>query len=403
MTVSDRIFAKDAVLICIPVVFAAALLAAFLVKDVPRIASDGRERIDALTENAIKTLRDDPSAAEFTWRRGQGVVAGDAKWNAMFPASMTWKEWNAQTGARTKTMSGWRDIDGRRLVWTRGQGADDALVYASMTDIDLHDWTFAAVALVLALFAAVAALAAAGIAGLRRNAKARDDFLAAAAHDLSTPLAAMRIMIGRDDAAALKLNERMSRIVDNIKDFMLSGGNRRKPLLTRFDMVAAYREAYEAFRDDYRDLFDGADVEFTSPFDSLETLGDPTLAVQIIWNILGNDLKYAAPYGKVAVELAAADGYAVMRFRDRGKGMSRREMEKAFDRYYRARTVLESGKGGFGIGLAVAKDFAVAMGGNLTLGPNEPNGLVYVLSLPLAPPDAPADNTARSDIRDISA
>ena len=385
MTASGFRFARSVALICIPGVLAAALLGRFLLQDVPRIAADGRERIEALSENAVKALRDDPARAEFVWERGKGVVAGDAKWNAMFPPSMTWKEWNPQTGARTKEMSGWRDIEGRRLVWTRGPGAKNAYVYAAWTDIDLHDRTFAIVALTLALFAAVAGLTIAGVAGLRRNMKAMDDFLAAAAHDLSTPLASMNILIGRDPGAARKVNERMIRIVDNIKDFISGGERRRKPSMQRFGLVEAYREAYEVFRDDYRDLFGGEDVAFTAPDAPVEAFGDPTLAVQIIWNILGNDLKYAAPYGKVRVDLSVSGGNAVMRFTDFGKGMSRREMKKAFDRYYRARTVLQSGKGGFGIGLATAREFAVAMGGSLTLEPNTPKGLVYVLTLPLAP------------------
>ena len=46
--------------------------------------------------------------------------------------------------------------------------------------------------------------------------------------------------------------------------------------------------------------------------------------------------------------------------------MTSGQMRKAFDRYYRAQTVLQSGKGGFGIGLCTAREFARAMGGDLT-------------------------------------
>ncbi|MBQ1428690.1 MAG: sensor histidine kinase, partial [Kiritimatiellae bacterium] len=47
-----------------------------------------------------------------------------------------------------------------------------------------------------------------------------------------------------------------------------------------------------------------------------------------------------------------------------------------------AKTVLESGKGGFGIGLCTAREFAEAMGGTLTVRANEPRGCVFTLELP---------------------
>ena len=60
-------------------------------------------------------------------------------------------------------------------------------------------------------------------------------------------------------------------------------------------------------------------------------------------------------------------------------------MRRAFDRYYRARTALESGKGGFGIGLCTAREFARDMGGNLAVRRNEPRGCIFTLTLPAAP------------------
>ena len=109
------------------------------------------------------------------------------------------------------------------------------------------------------------------------------------------------------------------------------------------------------------------------------------MTVQTIWNLLGNDLKYAAPYGRVEAVFSKEGSFAVLRLKDLGKGMTRREMSKAFDRYYRAKTVLESGKGGFGIGLCTAREFARAMGGSLSVAANEPNGCVFTLRVPRFP------------------
>ena len=228
------------------------------------------------------------------------------------------------------------------------------------------------------------------IVGIRyfvRYVRSRDDFLAATAHDLTTPLVGMRMMIGRADDEAKRLNERMLLIVQNIKDFLQLGGRRKKPELKPVDIVALCREAYGLFAADYADSESG-DVTFhctttTSDYD-FSVMADETMTLQILWNLFGNDLKYAAPYGKVEVRFVQEGGFVKVEFADEGQGMTQRQMRRAFDRYYRAKTVLESGKGGFGIGLCTAREFARQMGGDLTVCANTPNGCVFALSLPRA-------------------
>ena len=220
---------------------------------------------------------------------------------------------------------------------------------------------------------------------LVRYVKARDDFLSATAHDLMTPLVGMRMMIGRNDEEAKRLNERMILIVNNIKDFLRLGG-RRTPELKPVDIVSLCREAYRLFAADYEDS-DGGEVIFDCSRlqpTTVEVLADETLTLQILWNLFGNDLKYAAPYGRTVLRFAQEGGFALVEFADEGQGMTPRQMKRAFDRYYRARTVLESGKGGFGIGLCTAREFARAMGGDLSVRANEPKGCVFALKLPLA-------------------
>ena len=181
------------------------------------------------------------------------------------------------------------------------------------------------------------------------------------------------------------MNERLIRIVENIKDFMRLGGRRRDPQLSAFDVLRAYDEAYALFRDDYRDLFGGNDVPVEAEGELPNVLADETMTVQMMWNLLGNDLKYAAPYGPVRVRFFAEGRFVKAEFIDEGQGMTPRQMRRAFDRYYRAKTVLESGKGGFGIGLCTAREFARAMGGDLSVRANSPHGCVFTLSLPAAP------------------
>ena len=277
--------------------------------------------------------------------------------------------------------------DGRASVWLQSLAADGKKEWRQRR-VEVHEvipyaWIFygggGLVMLVLIVLSAFA------VWSFVRFMKERDDFLAATAHDLTTPLVGMRMMIGRNDDEAKRLNERMLLIVSNIKDFLKLGGCRRKPDLRPVDIVSLCREAYALFAADYADSESG-EIVFRCPTSpspcALSVLADETMTLQILWNLFGNDLKYAAPCGKVSVSVREDGGRAVVEFADEGPGMSPWQMRHAFDRYYRARTVLESGKGGFGIGLCTAREFARAMGGDLTVRANASKGCVFSLTLP---------------------
>ncbi len=278
--------------------------------------------------------------------------------------------------------------DGRVLLWVMAgdttSSAEDVYVRemaaVETTDFRAFVWWGG-----LSLFILLALSTGVGIWSAYTYAKSRDDFMAAAAHDLATPLVGLRFMIGRDDDEARRLNERLIRLVNNIKDF-LKLGDRKKPVCELFDLKKAYAEAYALFREDFRDLFDGKDVEVLSKDGPLMVEADETRTIQIIWNLLGNDLKYAAPHGLVKAVFKTCAERVELSLVDEGTGLSAREMTRVFNRYYRARRMIDSGKGGFGIGLCTAREFARAMGGDLTVRANVPQGCIFTLSLPVARP-----------------
>ena len=248
----------------------------------------------------------------------------------------------------------------------------------------------AALALVLLGLSGVAAFLLCRTFRLReRTMREREDFLRAAIHDLNTPVVGLNAMLElgeRDEARTMA--RRLDLIVQNLKDFLLRGG-RPAPKRDALDLSALTREAYRLFAKDYEDSRAGA-VRFeidpsAAAAGAFRALGDETLALRALWNLFGNDLKYAAPHGTVAVRLRRDGAYVCADFADEGPGMSEHERAHAFDRYYRAKTVMETGKGGFGIGLCTARDSVRAMGGSLTVHPNEPKGCVFTLSLPAMP------------------
>ena len=370
----------------LPAVVVVALGVRFLLNDVPVIVRDEKARVRAASEHAAKAMREDSLLADFVWERGRGIVRGVAEFGD-YPAEMSWKEWNSNGGKKSRDMWGWRVFDGGRIVWARGIGANDGdKVYARWTDIEERDYAFMFYLSVPMFLLVLVVITFFGARFFIDYVRSRDDFLAATAHDLTTPLVGMRYTIGRNDDEAKVLNERMIRLVVNIKDFLRLGGKRPKPQRDEVDLVKCYEESYTLFREDVRDIMDGSDIPIERGTTLLENvaIGDETLIVQILWNLIGNDLKYALPFGPVRVRFFREGGFVCVEFADEGQGMSPHEMARAFDRYYRAKTVLESGKGGFGIGLCTAREFARSMGGDLVVRANSPHGCVFTLSLPAA-------------------
>ena len=351
----------NSVLISLPAVMLVAAVVYFLIDKVPEIEKNEVDRIKAAYRDVALEIRQEPEkyqvAPEFAGMKPAGKMS-PGKWgfSAIALKNFTWV---------------WYD-DGKAIRVTQTE-------YLHETDYGMILWAFG-VAFILVLVV----MTMFGIRYFWKFVKSRDDFLAATAHDLTTPLVGMRMMIGKCDDEAKRLNERMLLIVSNIKDFMKLGGKRKKPELKIVDIVALTKEAYELFVADYEDSEGGEVIFHCTPTPStcaFPVLADETITLQILWNLFGNDLKYAAPYGKVSVRFAQEGGFVKVEFVDEGQGMTSRQMKRAFDRYYRAQTVLESGKGGFGIGLCTAREFARQMGGDLSVRANAPRGCVFTLKL----------------------
>jgi len=381
----DRRLFRYCLLLALPTAALVVFGLFFLFVSVPRIAASEHARAEEESKEFAERLKDGTARPDFVWEYGKGVLDdGSApQWaKDRFRSDMTWKDWNSRGAKRKADMWGWHEvrIPSRarpvRMVWARR----GMLVHAACANIEEFDYVFWSWLVLPLLMAALVAATASAVWRLVSYARTRDDFLAAAAHDLTTPLVGMRFLIGSDDDEAKTLNERMLRLVGNITDFLSRGGRRKAPRKESFNVKDAFDAAYRIFAADYEEEKSGP-VKVSCD-GSPVAVADIELTTQILWNLLGNDLKYAAPFGNVSARFRTDDDCVLVEIADEGPGMTPWQMKRAFDRYWRAKTVLKSGKGGFGIGLCTSRDYARAMGGDLTLGPNSPCGCIFTLRLP---------------------
>lgn len=367
----DRRLLAHAFFLALPTLAVVALVVFFWFDKVPDIVKGERDRVRAVYRETADGLRQQPGRS--------------TPWHGMSPSSLK--------SAGKMAPGKWGFVEQRAAgvadVW---YAEGETLVRAQVPLERTRDYEMMFALGGLFFLFVLTGMTVIGIRYFVRSSRERDDFLAATAHDLTTPLTALRLLVQPAGEEAKALVERLLLLVTNVKDFLRLGG-RRAPQKTTFSLVAAYREAALLFAADYRDLL-GADLPLslgTGPedqekncalTDDFVVFADETMTIQILWNLLGNDLKYAAPFGPVRAVIRREGGFVLFELIDEGPGMSAEQQRRCFDRYYRAKTVLTAGKGGFGIGLCTAKEFAEAMGGRLTVRANAPHGCIFTLSLP---------------------
>jgi len=205
----------------------------------------------------------------------------------------------------------------------------------------------------------------------REDARRRE-FFAAVGHDLRTPLASMQAAVealrdgvARDTDRFYRSLERdivaLNSLVDDL--FLLSrieaGDLKLDPTPT--DLTDLADEAIEVLRP--LALKHGVDVALRSPSRVVVTT-EPEAVGRVIRNLLDNAIRHA-PMGSQVSVTVTADGGATVTVRDEGDGFAPDFVESAFDSFTRSDASRTRATGGAGLGLAIAKGFVDALGGEI--------------------------------------
>ena len=133
------------------------------------------------------------------------------------------------------------------------------------------------------------------------------------------------------------------------------------------------------------------DITRIGPMAGGQVLGDHRACTQILLNLLSNAVKFTPAGGSVGLEtIVGPDNILQIVVWDTGRGIAPDEQQKIFEPDYRAAEVRAEKKvPGRGLGLAISRDLARAMGGDLSVISQPGQGSRFILSLPLAGvPDA---------------
>ena len=99
--------------------------------------------------------------------------------------------------------------------------------------------------------------------------------------------------------------------------------------------------------------------------------------------MIENALKYVDEKGVVTITLRANDRKSILEISNTGTAISKEDIPHIFDRFYRTDKARTSGTGGYGLGLAIAREIAREHNGDITCESNEKAGTVFTMTLPL--------------------
>ncbi len=230
-----------------------------------------------------------------------------------------------------------------------------------------------------------------------RMERRRSDFVSAVTHELRTPLTTFNLYaemlhegrvpqekVAEYHETLLRESRRLAHLVENVLSFAhLSRGKVRgrqdagpcaKLLTPLFDKVSD------------RLKLAGFSVTVTlDPRTTLLSLRTDLLSVeQILTNLADNAIKYAGCAG-AAVTIAVIQTHRTLaiRFADHGKGMEEEAKKTVFRPFSRSAAAAKGRKPGVGLGLALSRDLARSIGGELALESSTEKGTTFMLTLPL--------------------
>lgn len=218
----------------------------------------------------------------------------------------------------------------------------------------------------------------------RRRAAA--EFIANAAHELRTPLAAIVSGIDVLEGGAKHQPEERDRFLAHV-----SREAERLVRLTRaLLLLARVQSGTEAARVEIVELgpliADVAGDLRVAPGVRVTTrcahraaaLATPELLEQALTSVAGNAARYTNK-GRILLSASRARGAVHIRVRDTGRGMAPEELKRAGERFFRGEA---TGPGGFGLGLSIAEQAIEAMGGTLRIESERGIGTTVEMTLP---------------------
>ncbi len=224
--------------------------------------------------------------------------------------------------------------------------------------------------------------------------RAKSEFVATASHELRSPLTSIKgfvELLGQTDLADRQRSFvdvillSTNRLVDLVNDLLdvarVEAGQleiQRRPI----SVAEAAREVAAMMAPQFEQREQTLQVEIARALPV--AFADPGRVRQIVTNLLTNAHLYSGQGGRVTLRVGATDSDVVIAVQDQGQGMTAEQVDRAFDRFFRA----DGSRGtGTGLGLAIVQSLVELHEGAIDITSEVGEGTTVTVRLPQAPAD----------------
>jgi two-component system sensor histidine kinase SenX3 len=242
------------------------------------------------------------------------------------------------------------------------------------------------------------AIEASDVTEAHRVARVRRDFVANVSHELKTPVGALALLAetlieASDDREASRRfaerihheSQRLARLVKELLELSRLQGAEPLPAPLPVAVDRIVNEVVDRTRT--AAAAKNIDVHFAGQR-GLVVYGNEGQLVTAVANLVENAVAYSPEETKVTIDTRAKDSTVDIAVIDQGIGIAAKDLDRIFERFYRADLARSRDTGGTGLGLAIVKHIAVNHAGRVDVESTYGQGSTFTLRLPTRPPDA---------------
>jgi two-component system phosphate regulon sensor histidine kinase PhoR len=234
---------------------------------------------------------------------------------------------------------------------------------------------------------------------IKRMEKVRSEFLGNVTHELKTPISSISGYIEtllegaiKDENVNIGFLERALENVQRLEELVTDLVEISRIETGELQMNYDYFNIYNLLNDVHKDAQQrngnkkNIEINLEVPDKKLFVYGDKGRLEQVIDNLLSNSMRYT-DRGHIRIKVLRRDNELVFSIIDTGIGISRKSINRIFERFYRADKARDRRKGGTGLGLAISKHIIEAHGSNIYVDSLEGKGSTFSFGITTISPE----------------